>query len=328
MPETDRIFLTWLPYSRRSQTLAANFHAEAVYFKYLAGKGNVGKAILRYILMTFHTVAFVLARRPKLVFVMNQPVFLPLTLFLMSRFANVKYVIDSHSGLFNKPQWTWSLPIMKYAYRHSLFSIVTNQQHRRLAESWGANVEVLGALSVDEEPVETFARPEGSCLAVIGTYAPDEPTRDVLEACCRLPDVRFYVTGALKNAPRDLIENAPGNVTFTDFQPRPKYVGLVQAMDGAIILVKNDNVMQMGAYEAMSWGIPIITSDWPVLRQNFTRGTVFVDNTPDGIAGAVRRLLGDLDFYKTEIEELRKERRQLWDHQINRINAFIAEQVA
>lgn len=328
MTKADRIFLTWLPYSRRSQTLAANFHAEAVYFKYLAGKGNVPKSVLRYTLMAFHTVSYILARRPKLVFVMNQPVFLPLTLFLMSRVMKVHYVIDSHSGLFNKPQWSWSLPIMKYAYRHSLFSIVTNQQHRRLAESWGAHVEVLGALSVGEEPVEAFTRPEGLCLAVIGTYAPDEPTKEVLEACGRLPEVQFYVTGALKNAPRELIKNAPENVIFTDFQPRPKYVGLVQAMDGAIVLVKNDNVMQMGAYEAMSWGVPIITSDWPVLHQNFTRGTIFVDNTPGGIAGAVRRLLGNLDFYRTEIEELRRERRQLWDRQINRINAFIAEQLA
>lgn len=327
MPSHRKVFLTWLPYSRRSQTLAESFGAEPVYFAYLAGKKNVPKAILRYVLMTLHTVWFILMQRPKLVFVMNQPVFLPLTVFLLSRFVRVKYVIDSHSGLFNKPQWSWSLPIMKYAYRHSLFSIVTNQHHRQLAESWGAQVEVLGALSVKEEPIAPFNRPEGPCLVVIGTFAQDEPTAEILEACRRLPEVRFFVTGALKNAPQEMIENAPANVTFTDFQPRENYAGLVQSMDGAVILVKNDHVMQMGAYEAMSWAVPIITSDWAVLRENFYRGALFVDNSVEAIVGAVGELLGSLDRYKIEIADLRRERQEYWDSTIARINEFIEQAI-
>lgn len=327
MPGKRKLFLTWLPYSRRSHTLAESFGAEPVYFAYLAGKKNVPRAILRYIVMTLHTVWYILAHRPKLVFVMNQPIFLPLIIFLLSRLVRVNYVIDSHSGLFNKPQWNWSLPIMKYAYRHSLFSIVTNQHHRQLAESWGARVEVLGALSVKEEPVVPFDRPEGPCLVVIGTFAQDEPTEEVLEACRRLPEVRFFVTGALKNAPQRLIENAPVNVTFTDFQPRENYVGLVQSMNGAVILVKNDHVMQMGAYEAMSWAVPIITSDWGVLRENFYRGALWVDNSPEDILRAVGELLGNLEHYKAEIAELRRERREYWDNTIARINEYIEQAV-
>ncbi len=327
MNKADRIFLTWLPYSRRSQTLAANFKAEPVYFRYLAGKGNMPRAILRYFLMTWHTIGYLLWHRPKLVFVMNQPIFLPLTLYLLSRFTSVKYVIDSHSGLFIKPQWRWSLPLMKYAYRYSLFSIVTNQYHRDLVSSWGARVEVLGALSVDAEPVESFQRPPGSCLVVIGTYAADEPTIEILAACRRLPHIHFYITGSLKNAPEGLADQVPANVVLTDFQPRPRYVGLVQAMDGALILVKNDNVMQMGAYEAMSWAVPIITSNWPVLRENFYRGAIFVDNSPDEIVRAIHELYEKHEFYRQEITNLRQERQEAWERQISRINAFIQENV-
>ncbi|RJP79153.1 MAG: glycosyltransferase family 1 protein [Candidatus Zixiibacteriota bacterium] len=328
MRSPERVFLTWLPYSRRSQTLAANFQAEPVYFRYLAGKHNVPKAVLRYLVMTVHTILLVLRRRPRLVFVMNQPIFLPLTLFLLHFLTRVRYVVDSHSGLFIKPQWRWSLPMMKYVYRYSLFSIVTNQRHRELVTSWGANVEVLGALSVDHEEVEPFTRPEGPCLVVIGTFAEDEPTREVIEAARQLPQVRFFVTGAVKNAPPDLVSGAPDNVTFTDFQPRPRYVGLVQAMDGAMILVKNDNVMQMGAYEAMSWAVPIVTSDWPVLRENFYRGAIFTDNSTADIVRAVRELLERRDYYREEIARLRTEKRQAWDQQIGRINGFIQQRLS
>ncbi len=321
----ERIFLTWLPFSSRSQTLAENFHAQAIYFRYLADKHNLFKALLRYLVMTLHTCFLVLRRRPRLVFVMNQPIFLPLTLFLLSRFLKVHYVIDSHSGLFNKARWKWALPVMKYAYRHSLFSIVTNEEHRQLVSSWGAKVEILGALTVGDEPVEPFPRPKQPCLVVIGTFAEDEPTAQILEAARQLPEIVFFVTGALKYAPAELVENAPANVTFTDFQPRPKYVGLVQAMDGAVILVKKDQVMQRGAYEAMSWGVPIITSDWRILRENFYRGALFTDNSPASIVKCVQELFGNLEFYRMEIQKLRTEKKEIWDHHINRINTFIAE---
>lgn len=323
----ERIFLTWLPFSSRSQTLAENFHAQAVYFSYLSDKHNALKAVIRYLMMTIHTCFLVFRRRPRLVFVMNQPVFLPLTLFLLSRFLKVQYVIDSHSGLFNKARWKWALPIMKYAYRYSLFSIVTNEEHRRLVSSWGAKAEVLGALTVGDEPVEPFARPNQPCLVVIGTFAEDEPTAEILEAARQLPEIAFFVTGALKHAPAEIVESAPANVTFTDFQPRPKYVGLVQAMDGALILVKKDQVMQRGAYEAMSWSVPIITSDWRILRENFYRGALFTNNSAASIVKCIRELFGNLEFYKSEIQKLRSEKKEVWNHQITRINTFIAERL-
>ena len=323
----SRIYLSWVPHSCQSQTIAENFEAEPIYFRYLAGKKNVPKAILRYFLMTFHTIGLILRRKPKLVFAMNQPIFLPLTLLPLSKLTGVKYVIDSHSGLFNKPQWCWSLPIMKYAYRHSLFSIVTNQYHRKLIESWGTRVEVIGAVSVGDEPAEPFNRRADPSLVVIGTFAKDEPTAEIIEACRHLPHVQFYITGPLKYALPRLVKNAPNNVIFTDFLPRPKYVGLVQAMDGAIILVKNDHVMQMGAYEAMSWKVPIITSDWPVLRENFYRGAIFVDNSLENIIQAVHELLKKLDHYKAEIVKMHQEHREMWDKKIAEVNSLIARNV-
>ncbi|RPJ80635.1 MAG: hypothetical protein EHM18_18200 [Acidobacteria bacterium] len=106
---------------------------------------------------------------------------------------------------------------------------------------------------------------------------------------------------------------------------RPNYVGLVQAMDGAIVLVKNDNVMQRGAYEAMSWAVPIVTSDWPLLRETFCRGTLFVDNSPEQIVVAVGQLVERQEFFRLEIRRLQEERAARWEAEIARINRFLAE---
>jgi glycosyltransferase involved in cell wall biosynthesis len=324
MANPERIFLTWLPFSSRSETLARNFLAQPIYFGYLAGGKNLFRIGLRYALMTFHTMILVLFRRPKLVLVMNQPVFLPLTIYIMAKLLRFKYVVDSHSGLFNKAEWSWALPLMKSVYRHSLFSIVTNQEHRQLVESYGAKVEILGALTVGDEPVVAFNRSDKPCFVVIGTFAADEPLEEMMAACKQVLEAQFYVTGSLKKAPPELLSAAPANVIFTDFQPRANYIGLVQATDAAIILVKFDNVMQRGAYEAMSWGIPIITSDWQILRESFTRGTLFVDNTPQDIVRAIRELMAKKKDYKAEIIALREEKRLVWEDHIAKINTFIA----
>jgi glycosyltransferase involved in cell wall biosynthesis len=258
---------------------------------------------------------------------MNQPIFSSMTIFMLSIFTDVKYVIDSHSGLFNKPQWKWSLPLMKYVYRNSLFSIVTNQTHKKLTESWGARIEVLGALSVGDEKVTPFDRPDEPCMVIIGSFAADEPAEEIIEACSSMPDVKFYMTGDLTNAPQELVNSAPENLVFTGYLKRSEYVGLVQAMDAAMILVTNDDVMQMGAYEAMSWAVPIITSDWAVLRENFFRGAVFVDNSPGDIIRAVHEVLDNLEEFRKEILALRKDRQKMWDEKIARINKYIEENI-
>jgi glycosyltransferase involved in cell wall biosynthesis len=323
--EPGRVFLTWLPFSQRSQTLAESFRANPVYFGYLAGGRNPAKAALRYLVMTLHTIGFIARHRPRLIFVMNQPVFLPLTVYLLSFLFRYHYVIDSHSGLFNKREWNWALPLMEDVYRRSLFSVVTNRTHQTLVQSWGTRVEVLGALMLGDEPIEKFSRPRDPSLVIIGTFAGDEPTAEVIEACRRMPEFRFFLTGSLKRAPASLLEHAPDNVTLTGFMTRPSYVGMVRSMDAAIVLVKHDNVMQRGAYEAMSWAVPIITSDWRLLRQTFYRGTLFVDNSPDQIEWAVRQLVDHLDFYKQEISHLRDERAAKWQQDIARINSLIQQ---
>jgi hypothetical protein len=62
--------------------------------------------------------------------------------------------------------------------------------------------------------------------------------------------------------------------------------------------------MQRGAYEAMSWGTPIITSNWAILRDTFPKGAVFVQNDVVGIIGGVADFFRRREQLKLEIQEL------------------------
>ncbi|MDP9464021.1 MAG: hypothetical protein M3P52_05310, partial [Actinomycetota bacterium] len=70
---------------------------------------------------------------------------------------------------------------------------------------------------------------------------------------------------------------------------------------------------QNGACEAMFIGTPILTSDWPVLRDYFSGGAVYVDNTRAGIRDGLRRLTRSIETYRSEIRDLRVRRQLDWE---------------
>ena len=80
-----------------------------------------------------------------------------------------------------------------------------------------------------------------------------------------------------------------------------------------LCLTTRDNTMQRGACEALSMGTPIVTSDWPLLRDYFSRGTVHVAPTSDAISEGVETMKSDHERFVREIGELRSVQQKEWD---------------
>ncbi|MEM2125306.1 MAG: hypothetical protein QXQ53_02785, partial [Candidatus Methanosuratincola sp.] len=74
-----------------------------------------------------------------------------------------------------------------------------------------------------------------------------------------------------------------------------------------------------GACEALSLGKPIITSDWPLLREYFHQGTVHVQNNSEDINYGVRRLKENYLHYLSGIKELQKEQRREWEEKVSKL---------
>ena len=132
----------------------------------------------------------------------------------------------------------------------------------------------------------------------------------VLAAAAALPHITFFVTGDPIRAKSSALANLPANVQFTGFLPDANYIGLLRSVDGILALTTHDHTMQRGACEAVSLGRPVLTSDWPILRAYFDKGTVFVDNTAAGIRQGLLRLQAGNAQLMAEIAILQEERRQ------------------
>jgi glycosyltransferase involved in cell wall biosynthesis len=220
-------------------------------------------------------------------------------------------IIDSHTDALLAPWWRWTLPLHRFLSRRAICTIVTNDYLREMVEAWGAPAFVLADVPTEfhyrEYPVQ-----EPFAVAMVSSFSYDEPRQRVFQVAQRLPDVHFYITGDLKLARSTELEQPPPNVHFTGFLQTEDYYGLLASAQAVMVLTTENHTLQWGACEAISLGKPVITSDWPFLKEYFHKGTVHVDNSIEGIYQGVVQLRQEWERYDQEAKELRQERQLEW----------------
>ncbi len=319
--------IAWAPYSRRSEVFARELNAPLHCIHYLKFQAPP-YAPFKYILQTARTLQTLFKQRPGVVFVQNPPFVSGLAVSLYCRAAGARYVLDHHSAAF-APIWNWAQPIQKRLARQAAANIVTNQHWADIIRSWKAPALVMGDPFADLPPGEQFPVASGSTtLAFIQTFAPDEPLDAVLEAAAGLPDVHLYVTGDTSRKPTSFFEGKPGNVTYTGFLPDSQYTGLLRAVDAILVLTTRDHTLQLGGCEAVSAGRPLIVSDWPFLRQFFSKGAVYVENSPESICQGICEMQRRKAQLRHEIVALRAEARQEWQARLAELKALAGAEAA
>lgn len=303
-----RLFVSWWRYTSRPDSFARAMGAENHFF----AQGE-GLKLLKYLPRALCCFWTLLRRRPGLVFVSNPPTFAPLVVWVYCLFFNARFCIDSHTSAFDRPRWLFFSRLHAFLARRALWESTTNDELTMRMRARGVQ-----SLSVPDIPFEI---PEGSyplgaedfALAFICSFDVDEPIRETLEAARKMPGVHIYVTGNPNKASEGLRAARPDNVTFTGFLSNDDYAGLLHSVSAILVLTTLDFTMQRGGSEAITVGKPLITSDFDVLRQIFSKGTLHVDNSPESIVAAVGALRDDYERYRREIRELRDERQEAWD---------------
>src|SRR3989449_212435 len=301
------VFITWYPYCRRSDALGQQLGAPSYLVHYLRFKTPI-LAPFKYVLQTLKTAWILLRARPDGVLVANPPAVAPLVIWLGSLLLRYRFIVDAHSGAFQHARWSWTLPLQRFIARRAQASIVTNSHMAAQVRSWGGRAEMVQDLALNLDPAGVSIRRGDFHIVFVCTYSVDEPVEAVVEAARRLPGVQFSFTGDPSYAPRRFRDRIPSNVHLTGFIPDADYLALLRGADAILVLTRENHTMQRGGYEAVSLGKPLITSDWPLLREVFSRGTVHVDNSPESIAAAVRRIKDDPETFRKAMAALRQSR--------------------
>jgi glycosyltransferase involved in cell wall biosynthesis len=271
-------------------------------------------APIKYFFQAIMTLALLGRQRYRLVFVQNPPVFAALSVYIYCLSARACFVIDSHTESLLSPVWRSTLPLHRFLSRKAITTLVTNDHLRRMITSWRAHAFVLRDVPSRMSRGGYVDLPDAALnVAVISSASYDEPTDQVLEAARTLPDVAFHVTGNRDTKSlQDMAASAPRNVRFTGYLPDEEYYSLLDKVQVVMCLTTEDHTHQSGASEALWLGKPIITSDWPLLRDYFDKGTLHIDNTGRGIRQAVLTMKQCLPAYQSEIQALQRERLHEW----------------
>ena len=311
-------FIVWGPAGkgRRSIVLGRAMGVPEVSFLTGTWRRGLFRDPLKYPRQVWRTLAILLRGRPTIVYVQSPPT---VATWIVAAYAAVgggAFVIDAHSDAFQRPRWTRPVWLNRLIARRAAATLVTDEHWARRLAAWQAPFLVVPDVPVPPEMPSLASAPHesspGFVVMVVNTWSGDEPIVEVAAAAAELPEVTFEVTGHA-DARVARLGLLPPNVHFAGFLPDAEYYDLMRRAQAVICLTTRDHTMQRGACEALSLGTPIITSDWPLLRSYFDRGTVHVDNTAPGIRDGVQRMMEHYDRYLDEIARLRDVRRADWD---------------
>jgi len=320
-------FVTWYPYCRRSDTIAKELGGSSHLVHYLGFKRPL-QAPIKYVLQSLRSLQILLRERPDVVLVAVPPIFAALPVLFYARvLRRTRLVIDAHTGIFEHARWTWLMPLTRAVFRQADAVIVTGEHLRRLVESWGARAIVIGDVAVEFVEGAAPVPCTGARVVVINTFSVDEPVDEVLGAARAIPEASFFVTGDVGHAKREWIDGKPRNLTYTGFVSEDEYAGLLRAADAVVVLTTHDHTMQRGGYEAMALGKPLVTSDWRLLRDTFSLGTVHVKNDEQAIASGIRQALVDGERLGHEMARLREQRRKLFDTRLAELRRVLGVDV-
>jgi glycosyltransferase involved in cell wall biosynthesis len=322
----DVLFLVWGPPSHgpRSRVLARELGIE-VRFISITERRGLAVAPLKYGYQALVTIGLMLRRRPRVVFVQSPPSLAVAVVALCGALTGTQYVVDAHSDAMLSPIWTRPRWLHRLLTRRALATVVTNEHFAAVIRSWGGTALLLRDIPTAFPTGGAIELGGGFHVLVVNTFADDEPLDAVLEAAAELPEATFHITGSTRRAPDGLLASAPPNALFTGFIPDEDYYALMRASDAVLCLTTRDHTMQRGACEALSVGRPIVTSDWPLLRDYFRRGTVHVDNTAAGIRDGVARLRAEQPRFEAEIAALQSEQREEWVAARAALDALVRE---
>lgn len=299
---TGASFISWMQHCRRSDTIAEALNGPS----HLIRPDRPDRAPLRYPVQLVQSLRALWRDRPAAVMVASPPFLAPLAAWIYSSVRGVPFAIDAHSGVFNDPRWSWATRINRFLSRRAAATIVTGNHYRDLVASWGAQPLVIGAVPCRfRDDVAPADLGPGVHIVFPCTWSFDEPVDRLVAAARRTPEVTVHITGRPKGPAAAHLEGAPDNVRLAGWLSDDEYTALMKGCDGVLALTSRDHTMQRAGEESLELGKPLICSGWSLLRETFSQGALFVDNTTDQLADALAEMAERHTELAAEMVELR-----------------------
>lgn len=272
--------MSWTRENGRSSDLAKALGADLVHIY------PKGRLLRRYLVSALQSRKIIASlRHDQAAFFMLPPAPLAVIARLARSKQHSRNFYDLHTGFFFDPKWQWASLFALRLMRGSS-AIVTNANLAHLCKQAGVRTYILhDVLRRREKSVNP-----GPLVVCPLSYSNDEPIEDILTAARNLPETRWLFTG---NAPSKYRSSAPVNVEFSGFLDDAAYEQVIQNAALVVALTTRRDTMQRAAYEAIMYGVPVVTSDFEVLRDFFEDSAVYVAEDASNLEQQIRIALNE-----------------------------------
>lgn len=317
------LFIAWTAFQRRQTSMIPLGGFEVSFMPVPRHVGRLCKLRL-YLVHAVATWRLLSRLRPPEVWVQLPQVPLLWVALLYRTWARdgVKVVADCHNAML-RPPWC-RFPLLSTALRATDVVLVHNQAIRDEALAKGWPPKTLRVLE-DAPPVRITASCQSATqsyfqlprpwVVIPGSFSPDEPILEVLEAARRAPEISFVLTGSLEAARHNHhpVDNLPVNVALPGFMPTKAFDALLGDADVVMGLTRFADTQLSVCNEALGFGKPLVTSNTRLLRELFGAAAVFVDTEdPDSIVAGCRRALMEAVARSAASQQLAEERLRHW----------------
>lgn len=292
------LWITWEDH-RRSRELAKEFKAFYVPLIFDSNR------YLRYPILALRTAAVIFSKRPKVVFCQNPSIILAGILVFLKSLFGYYLVVDRHSNFklefveSNSIKWRMFHSLSRFTVRHADLTVVTNQKLKKLCDRIGGQSMVLQdkiPLLRGEEPRQRpslMKHLHKYQVVAVTTFDSDEPIEEIVAASALSSDFVIYLTGNYRKrySEEKAKALAEQNVILTGFIPDGDYLALMENSDLVVVLTEKDCILNCGAYEAISFGKPLILSDTPTLKEYFKGAAIYTLNDKENIYNKIEESL-------------------------------------
>lgn len=324
----SQIFIAWTGFMRRPESMQSHFNYELIFIPPIFTRKFLKP--IDYINKSYHTLRLLFRKQPEAVWVQVAPTPLLYMAFLYKLFYRKTHIIaDCHNSMF-RPPWI-RFPWAVYLLNCCQLVLAHNEKIIEKAINYGVKKEKLFIL--EDRPAEIGkeivhnAEISAPLILLPCSFDSDEPIHVVFDAARMMHDINLVITGNTDRAKgRHDLRNAPDNVRFTGFLPKPEYNVLLHAADVVMGLTTRDDVQLSVANEAVGARKPMVISDTPLLRSLFDKGAVYVDSLDAAaIARGCIEAVNHKEQLIIEAQLLNKERNNRWLNQAQQLFSIIPE---
>ena len=321
MNNKNKVWITWET-QRRSFELAKILNCKFYLYEY--------GSVLRYPKSIINTLKVFADKSMDIIFVQNPSMVLATVACIYKTISKKRVIVDRHTTFRLDKKNNYGLENLIFRMLHYFtirkadLTIVTNSFLANIVKQMGGKAYVLPDKLPDLLQTENIKLNNGFNVLLVSSYGEDEPIDEALKAAemIKRDGVTLYISGNCNKLKDTIKQSAPANVVFTGYLNDNDYINLVFAVDAIMALTTANCCMLCGCYEAVAASKPLITSQKEVL-QNYFKGSIFVDNTSEGIVTGIKELMINYEQYENNAEKLKANIEKEWQYDFNKLKELI-----